>query len=125
MTGEAEQFNDTPDFLKKKRRLFERFQSRFPVKFKDTRNDFGTNVHLRNVSAQGAKIATREQLYLNDSVSLEVELPDGKKPITIRGEVVWAHKPDVGLWDVGLKFHKVVFMNLWRIYKSAEISFLV
>jgi len=122
MTGEAEQIDDTPEFLKKKRRLFERFQSRFPVKFKDTRNDFGTDVYLRNVSAQGAKIATREQLYLNDSVSLEVELPDGKKPMTIRGEVVWTIKQDAEIWDIGLKFHKVVFMDMWRIYQSVETS---
>jgi len=104
------------------RRLFERFSSRYPVKFKDAREDFGTNVHLRNVSAQGANIMTQEQVYLNDSVSLEVELPDGKQPMTIRGEVVWTKKQNTETWDVGLKFHKVVLMDLWRIYKSFESS---
>jgi len=102
------------------RRLYERFQSRFPVKFKDTRNDFGTDVHLRNVSAEGAQIATHDKLYFNDNVSLEVELLDGKKPMTIRGEVVWTNKYNAEIWDVGLKFHKVVFMDLWRIYESVE-----
>jgi len=111
-----------PSFLNNKRRLYERFPSRFPVKFKDTRRDFGTDVHLRNVSAEGAKIATREQLYINDSVSLEVDLSDGKRPMTIRGEVVWAKKQNTKIWDIGVKFHKVVFMDLWRIYKSADIS---
>jgi len=102
------------------RRLYERFQSRFPVKFKDTRNDFGSNVHLRNISAEGAKIVTQDRLYFSDSVSLEIELLDGKKPMTIRGEVVWTHKRDGEIWDVGIKFHKVNFMDLWRIYQSAE-----
>lgn len=119
MTGETGQVNKTPEFLEKKRRLFERFSSRFPVKFKDTRHDCSTDIFLRNVSAEGAKIVTRERLYLNDSVSLEVELPDGKDPMTMRGRVVWAKKQDVEVWDVGLKFHKVVFMDLWRIYESA------
>jgi len=83
MIGGVEQFSSTPDSLENKRRLFERFQSRFPVKFKDSRHDFGTDVYLRNISAEGAKIATREQLYLNDSVCLEVELSDGKKAYDI------------------------------------------
>ena len=122
MTGGAEQFKVTPDFLNGQRRLYERFPSRFPVKYKDSRNDFGTNVHLRNVSAEGAKITTHERVYLNDSVSIEVELPDGKRPMPLRGEVVWTHKQGAEIWDVGLKFHKVVFMDLWRICESAEIN---
>ena len=109
-----------PGFLNENRRLYERFPSRFPVKFKDTRQEFGANVHLRNVSAAGANITTKEHLYLNDSVSLEVELPDGKRLMTIRGEVVWANKHNPEAWDIGLKFHKVVLMDLWRIYKFAE-----
>ena len=108
--------------LNEDQRLYERFSSRFPIKFKDTRNDFGTKVHLSNVSAEGAKITSYEQLYLNDSVSLEVELSDSKGPMTMRGEVVWIEKQDNEIWDVGIKFHKVVFMNLWRIYKSAETN---
>jgi len=108
-----------PDFPVEQR-IFDRFPSRFPVKFKDTRDDFGINVRLRNVGAQGAKITTREQLYLNDSVTLEVELMDGKGPMMIRGEVVWTKNIDAGIWDVGLKFHKIVFMDLWRLYKSVE-----
>lgn len=115
----------TKDIFNSKRRLYERFPSRFPTKFKDTRADFGTNVHLRNVSAQGAKIATSESLYVNDSVSLEVELPDGKPPLTLRGEVVWTNKYDTDLWDVGIMFHKVVFMDLWRLYRAAEVSPLI
>jgi len=110
----------TYSLLDDNRRLYERFQSRFPVKFKDTRNDFGTDVLLRDFSAEGAKITTREQLYLNDSVSLEVKLSDGKKPMIIRGEVIWTTKQNVEMWDVGLKFHKVVLMDLWRIYQSSE-----
>ena len=122
MTGGVGQNNEAYDILNSKRRLYERFPSRFPVKFKDTRQDYGTNVHLRNVSAEGASFTTQEHMYLNDGVSLEIELPDGKEPMTLRGEVVWTKKQDTETWDVGLKFHKVVLMDLWRIYKSAEVN---
>lgn len=111
-----------PSSINENRRSYERFQSRFPVKFKDTRDNFGSNVHLRNVSAEGAKITTREQLYLNDSICMEVELPDGKSPMIMRAVVVWTNKLDAQIWDVGIKFHKVVFMNLWRIHKFTEID---
>jgi len=121
MVEKTVNFQNTPDFLKEKR-MFSRFQSRFPVKIKDTRQDFGTNTYLHNSSAEGVKITTKEHLYLNDSVTLEVELLDGKGPTTVRGEVVWTKKYDNEMWEAGLKFHKIDFMNLWRIYKSAKSS---
>ena len=119
MNKQTKLFGGEPDFVKEKR-LYDRFQSRFPVKFKDARQGFGTNVSLRNVSAGGAKITTKEQLFLNDSVTLEVELLDGKGPMSLRGEVAWIKNIDPDLWDVGLRFYDVVFMNLWRLYKTAE-----
>jgi len=99
------------------KRTFDRFGAKFPAKFKDTRDDFGTRVHLRDASAEGAKISSKERLYLNDSVSLEVELPDGCEPMTMRGQVVWVKSKDSDIWDVGLKFHKVSLMHMSRLYK--------
>lgn len=120
MTKQTENLLEVPDFLKERRRMFARFQSRFPVKIKDTRQDFGANTYLHNSSAQGVKITTKEHLYINDSVTLEVELLDGRGTMTIRGEVVWTRKKDDEMWEAGLKFHKIDFMNMWRIYKSAK-----
>jgi hypothetical protein len=51
---------------------------------------------------------------------LEVELPDGKGDMTLRGEVVWVKSKDADMWNVGVKFHKVVFMDMWRPYKFTE-----
>ena len=99
------------------RRLFERFSARFPVKFKHLRNDYGTDVFLRDASAQGAKITSRQRLFLNDSVSLIVELPDGSQPLTLNGRVTWAKPRGPELWDVGLEFHKVNLMEMQRIFR--------
>src|SRR3989338_8015361 len=106
--------------LEETRRIFNRFPSRFPAKFKDTRTDYGTDVYLRNASAGGVKITTKERFYLNDNVTLEVELPDGKGPMTIRGEVAWVKNKNTEMWDVGLKFHKIVLMDQWRTYRFNE-----
>lgn len=100
------------------RRTFERFIARFPVKFRDSRNDYGTNVSLRNASAQGIKITTKEQLFVNDSVTLEIELPDCKRPMTLKGQVVWvAHDDESGMREVGLKFHTIDLVHISRLYQ--------
>lgn len=120
MVEKAGNFKVEVDLHEGERRIFDRFSSRFPAKFKDTRKDFGADVYLRDASAGGVKITTKERLYLNDNVTLEVELPDGKGPMALRGEVIWIKNKTAEMWDVGLKFHKVVLMDMWRPYKFTE-----
>jgi|CXWL01.1.fsa_nt_gi hypothetical protein len=104
------------------RRLFERFSARFPTKFKDSRNDYGTEVFLRDVCAGGARLLTKERSFLNDSMALEVELPDGQGPLTLNGYVVWS-KPHDMMWEVGMTFHKINLLKLHRIFKLTPQEF--
>jgi len=97
-------------------RIFHRVSARFPAKFKHERSDFGTDVFLRDASAQGLKFTTKKRMFLHDSVSLLVNLPDGKEPLTLNGRIVWTKTKGADLWDVGLEFHKVNFMNLHRMF---------
>ena len=99
------------------RRLFERFSARYPARFKDERDEFGEKVYLRDASAFGAHITNRDRLFLNDKISLEVDLPDGMAPMELRGEVVWVRKSPQNLWDMGIRFHKIQLMRLARLYK--------
>lgn len=103
------------------RRLFERFPSRFPARIKDAREDFGTNIFLREASAEGVRIVAKEALYINDSVTLEVKLPDSSLPTLLKGRVVWVRKRDDNFWDVGLRFHEVNFVRMSRFYKVAAV----
>ncbi len=98
-------------------RLFQRFPARFPVKFKHSRDDYGSDVFLRDASAQGARLTSRKRMFLHDSVSLLVNLPDGKEAVTLNGRVVWTQTKGLDLWDVGLEFHKINFMNLHRLFR--------
>ena len=102
------------------RRIFERFSARFPVKFKDAREDYGTEVFLRDASAQGARIVTKERFFLDDQVSLEVELPDGGDPMVLSGRVVWTKPFNTSLWDLGVEFTKVNFLKMKRLFKLTE-----
>lgn len=99
------------------RRLFERFVARFPAKFKDDRYKHGEKVYLRDASAFGAQIVCKERLFLHDKVALEVQLPDGQSPMSLRGEVVWAKKATPRIWDIGVKFHKIELLRMARLYK--------
>ena len=99
------------------RRVFERFPARFPTRFKDTRYDYGTNVALRDASAEGVKIVSKERLSLKDTIDLEVKLPDSATPFNIKGEVVWITQAETNMWDIGLKFHAIDFVRMSRLYK--------
>ena len=109
-----------PIETKEDRRVFERFSARFPVKFKDSREDYGNDVFLRDASASGARILTIERFFLEDQLSLEVELPDGGEPMVLNGRVVWAKSLDLSLWDIGLQFPQVNFLKIQRLFKLAE-----
>lgn len=99
------------------RRQFQRFVSRLPAKFKDAREDYGKDLHLRDFSAYGARLTSREHLYLDDNITVEVEIPDGKQPLVLRGRVVWVKGYEESRWDVGMEFHKLEFMRLSRLYE--------
>ena len=101
-------------------RVFERFPVRFPVKYEHSHADFGTNVFLRDASAQGVRVATKEQLFKNDHVSLLVKLPDGFSPLAIHGKVIWTKEKAPHLWETGLQFHKINLMEMQRMYKFID-----
>jgi len=102
------------------RRVFERFSARFPVKFKDAREEYGTEVFLRDASAQGMRILTKERFFLEDQLALEVELPDGGEPMVLSGHVVWVKILDLSLWDIGVQFPQVNFIKMQRLFKLTE-----
>ena len=102
------------------RRIFHRFSARFPVKFKDAREEFGTEVFLRDACAQGMHILTKERFFVDDQIALEVELPDGGQPLVLNGHVVWVKLLNLSLWDIGVEFSQVNFLKMQRLFKLTE-----
>lgn len=102
--------------LSQERRIFERVTARFPTKIKDSRNDYGTEIFLRDVCAGGARLLSKERIFVNDSLALEVELPDGRAPIVLNGYVAWS-KPHDMMWEIGITFHKIDLLKLHRIFR--------
>ena len=106
--------------VESERRLFDRFSARFPTKFKDSRNDYGIDVFLRDASASGARFMTKERFFLEDNISLEVKLPDGGEPLIISGKVKWIKFMNVTTWDIGLQFPDIDFMKVRRLFKFTQ-----
>ena len=102
------------------RRVFERFSARFPVKFKDTREEYGSQVFLRDASADGIRILTKERFFLDAQLALEVELPDGREPLVLNGHVVWIKFLNLSMWEIGVKLSQVNFIKIQRLFKLTE-----
>ena len=98
-------------------RLFERFPARFPARFKDARADFGTVLNLRDASAFGARLTTKEKLFLRDIVTIEIRISDGHAPMILKGEVVWTKSHAQNSWEVGVKLNKIDLVQMSRLYK--------
>ena len=103
------------------RRLFDRCMARFPTKFKESHNDYGAEVFLRDISAEGAKIQSRSHPLLNHPIELVIDLPDGHGPMVLAGRVVWVRNGLAdGNWNAGVKFNRVNLMRTQRIYNLCQ-----
>jgi Tfp pilus assembly protein PilZ len=99
-------------------RVYHRFTARFPAKIKDSRDDYGTKVFLRDASAEGFRLTAKEKFFINDSLSLSVNLPDGHEPLVLNGQIVWVKTQEPGqMWEIGLRFHKIKLMNIQRLFR--------
>ena len=98
-------------------RIFDRFCAEFPVRFQNSRREFGSEILLKDISAQGARLQTREYLRINDHVSVQVKLPDGHTQLSLNGEVVWTQRKTLDSWEIGVKFDRINLMSLQRLFK--------
>ena len=98
------------------KRTFERFPAVFPARFNGNNEEFGMKVFLRDASAEGGKILSREIFSLNDTVSIEVKLPDNPHAFTVVGKVVWGRRHQENLWDYGLQFLRIDLVKVARLY---------
>jgi len=103
------------------KRLFARFPARFPAKIKDSREQFGESIFLRDASAGGVHVRTRHDFTRHDRVDLQIALPDGQGPMPLKGEVAWIKKaPHSVAWnEAGIRVDHVDLMGMARLYRCA------
>jgi len=98
------------------RRIFDRFSARFPVKIKNSEHEFGEKIFLSDISAQGACIATKQRISIDDEIGILVKLPDGKEPVPLNGRIKWVKDKNPSTWHAGVEFEQINFMTTQRIF---------
>ncbi len=97
------------------RRMFERFNVDFPVKYLDLNTNREGTGKIINISAGGGgMIVTKERLSPSTLLEMQLCIPDDKDPLRANGKVIWSKiiKPDV--YMAGVQFDKVDFMGVAR-----------
>ncbi len=103
------------------RRIFERFEVDFPVKFSYLEGAKEGMGRVINISAGGGgMIVTSEQLAPATSLDMWLHIPDNREPLRTRGEVVWSAVSAPGVYKLGVRFDKVDFMGISRVLRDRK-----
>ena len=103
------------------RRMFERFQVDFPVKFLDLNNSKEGMGRMINISAGGGgMIITEEQLEPTTPLEMWFPMLENKDPFHTNGKVVWSDMLEPDVYRVGVKFDKVDFAGVGRVLRDKE-----
>ena len=78
----------------KEKRRYPRFELKISAKYKIlSTEEFFKLTRIKNISAEGLCFESDEELSIGTHVSLEVDLKDGKAPVSVAGEIRWS-KPE-------------------------------
>jgi hypothetical protein len=103
------------------RRIFQRFEVDFPVKFfylEGAKEGMGKVINIS--AAGGGMIVTNEQLPIAAVLDMWLYIPDNKEPLYTKGEVVWSIVSGPGVYKAGVEFDKVDFMGLSRVLRNKK-----
>ena len=102
------------------RRVFERFNVNFQVRFIDLRENQEGQAEACDVSAKGLRLQMRQEVKPATSLEIWLDLPDDGGPFYTRGRVVWANQIQPQLWRAGISLEKAELMGMARIFRRSE-----
>ncbi len=98
------------------RRVFERINTKMPVKFLDPSSGREGKADTIDISANGVGFVTNENLSALTSLEMWLGIPDYREPLYTRGRVVWSEAlPETGQQRVGVRLEKAELMGLARV----------
>ena len=107
------------------RRRFIRFDLDTNIKFRifdDLHIEENIKTKAKNLSAEGVCIVTEKNFPVNKNIELEISLPGRKRPVKVRGKIIWSQKIKGG--GKGIKDHYESGIRLFMIDKDDETSLL-
>lgn len=102
------------------RRIFERIEAKYPLRLNLEESPFSSEMYLRDFSASGMKIISNQRLDVNKDFDFWVDVPDGHEPIHFCGRVVWLKNVGKYVWDAGIRFKHVRFMDCCRMLNCSS-----
>jgi hypothetical protein len=100
------------------RRIFQRFNIRFPVKILDLSNGMELIAETSDVSAKGMGLMLKEEVSPNTPLEAWLKIPDKGEPLYTRGTAVWSRKDDSGDFRLGVDLERADLMGLSRILRA-------
>lgn len=101
-------------------RIFHRFPTNCLARYKNSHDSSEGEVILRNASAQGLKVVSKNPLYVNDFISFAIDVPHSSLPLNVRGEIVWSKRDEKHYWNIGVKLQKIRFVEMSRLYDETS-----
>ena len=116
--GGEKEMEETKINNSKDRRIFERFATKFPVRFIDLKRNKEGEAEVCDVSAKGLGIIVSDQLAPDTSLEMWLDIPDRGEPVYTRGEVVWSQLTEPGQWRAGIDLEKADLMSMSRVLRA-------
>lgn len=97
------------------RRVFERIDTRLPLRFLNPENGQEGEAETLDISANGIGFVTNAEVAATAPLEMWLSIPDQHDPFYTRGEVAWADvSPVTGQRRVGVRLDRAEFMGLGR-----------
>lgn len=99
------------------KRIFERFQVRFPLRYLDLKENRESEAEVFDISAKGVGMLTRQQLQPNSTLEMWLQIPDNREPLYTRGRVVWSRPQGGNEYRTGINLERADMMGLSRVLR--------
>ncbi|MFH0855263.1 MAG: PilZ domain-containing protein [Candidatus Omnitrophota bacterium] len=99
------------------RRIFQRFNVRFPARLLDLTNGNEMPAETSNISAKGIGLTLKEPLAVNTPLEAWLDIRDNSGPIYARGLTVWSRQEGESGYRIGVDLERADLMGLSRILR--------
>lgn len=100
------------------RRIFERFQTKFPLKFIDLKDNKEGAAQIQDISAKGLGFLVREELKLRTPLEMWLQIPDKGEPLYTRGFVAWTRMVAPNEYRIGVNLERADLMGMSRALRA-------
>jgi len=101
----------------KDRRVFQRFNVKFPAKILDLINGNEMAAEACDISAKGIGLSLKEDLPANTPLEAWLEIPDKVEPFYARGIAIWSRQDGESGYRIGVDLERADLMGLSRILR--------